>query len=302
MSFRQIAKLTGHNAAIFALAQGTDERHFLSAAGDGWIVQWNLENPDPGRLLAKVDVQVFSLCFLKSENKIVAGDMNGGIHWIDLANPTSTKNIAHHKKGVYAIAEVNGQVLTVGGEGRLTRWSVEGLRSLESYHLSNEALRCIDFCKKNNELAIGSSDHSIYLLDATTLELRQVLKQAHGNSVFALRYSPAGELLLSGGRDARLNAWSVENGYEKVYSEPAHWYTINHIAFHPAGRLFATASRDKTLKIWDVADFTLKKVLEGFRDKGHFHSVNRLLWMDWHETLVSCGDDRCVILWEPVQG
>ena len=66
MRIHKIAKLTGHNAAIFALSPGKDEQHFLSAAGDGWIVQWDFENPDPGRLLAKVETQVFSLCLLKT--------------------------------------------------------------------------------------------------------------------------------------------------------------------------------------------------------------------------------------------
>lgn len=298
MLIRQIAKLTGHNAAIFALAQGADDRHFLSAAGDGWIVQWDFGNPDPGRLLAKVDTQIFALHFLKNKNTVIAGDMNGGIHWVDLDNPAATKNIAHHKKGVFDIIEANEQIFTAGGDGKLTRWSVEETRSLESFHLSNQALRSIDFCEKRNELAVGSSDHSIYLLDATTLELRHALQDAHGSSVFSVRYNPGGRLLLSGGRDAYLNVWSLEDEYKKVYSEPAHWFTINHIAFHPEGHLFATASRDKTLKIWDATSFELLKVLEGARDGGHFNSVNRLLWSGWNNVLVSCSDDRSIILWE----
>ena len=298
MQIKKIAQLTGHNSGIYALSEGMDDHSFLSAAGDGWIVQWDLNDPEMGRLLAKVETQVFSLCFLKNENKIVVGNMDGGIHWVDLKNPDNTKNIAHHKKGTYAIKRVGEYLFTGGGEGKLTRWSIPGMRSIESYHLANQSLRCIVFSNKRNELAIGASDHSIYLLDVETLELKNRIEKAHTNSVFSLHYSPDEKQLISGGRDAMLNVWDLEKGFEKNSSQPAHWFTINSIAFHPQGHLFATGSRDKTIKIWDAKNYSLLKVLELNRDDGHLNSVNCLLWHPYDNTLISCSDDRTIILWK----
>ncbi|MBI5915236.1 MAG: WD40 repeat domain-containing protein [Bacteroidetes bacterium] len=297
MNIKKTAQLTGHNAAIFALAEGPDERQFFSGAGDGWVVQWDLDNPDLGKLVAKVEQQVFSLCFLKKQNALVAGDMNGGIHWIDVANPENTKNIAHHQRGVFDILAIGEHVFTVGGEGKITRWSADEGRALESYHLANQALRCIDFCEIRNEIAVGGSDNAICFLDAGTLELRHTLRQAHANSVFTVRYTPNGRHLLSGGRDAHLNVWDLDYDHHKFHTQPAHWYTINHLVFHPDGHLFATASRDKTLKIWDAANFELLKVLEGGRDGGHLNSVNRLLWSSHENLLVSASDDRTLVVW-----
>lgn len=297
MQIRKLAQLTGHNASIFTLAAGRDEQHFLSGAGDGWVAEWDFENPETGRLIAKVDTQIFSLLFLKKQNKLVVGNMNGGLHWVDLLDANLTKNIAHHQKGVFDIREINGQVFTLGGEGKISRWQPEECRSMESLHLSHQALRCMDICEKRNEIAIGSSDNNIYFLDAHTLELKQTIEAAHANSVFSLRYSPDVRYLLSGGRDAHLNVWDLEKNNEKIRSEPAHWYTINDIVFHPEGKYFATASRDKTLKIWDLENFQLLKVLEAARDGGHKNSVNKLLWANHGNTLLSCGDDRTIILW-----
>ncbi len=210
MAIQQLMKLTGHNASIFALSQGREDHYFLSAAGDGWIVQWDMRSLGPGQLVARVGVQVFVLHFLKKINVAVAGDMNGGMHWVSLGDPAASKDIAHHKKGVYALQEANDYLFSAGGDGRLTRWAAEEFRSLESFYISNRPIRCIDFCEKRNELALGCSDNSIYLLDATTMEIRREVENAHENSVFVVRYSPDGKLLLSGGRDARLNAWSLE--------------------------------------------------------------------------------------------
>ena len=188
-------------------------------------------------------------------------------------------------------------VFTVGGGGKLTRWSAKERRSLESYHLANQSLRSVVFCEKRNELAIGASDHSIYILDAESLALKHRIERAHNNSVFALRFSPNGNLLFSGGRDAHLKVWNFDKNFGLVESLPAHLFTINDIVFHPRGHLFATASRDKTIKIWDAEKMQLLKVIEGLRDKGHFNSVNRLLWTDYEETLISASDDRSLILW-----
>lgn len=296
MQVKKAAQLTGHNAAIFALVGGPDERHVFTGAGDAWVVQWNLDEPDLGKLVAKVEAQVFALCFLQDAQKIVAGNMNGGLHWIDLADPAATKNIAHHQRGVYDIKATVAELFTAGGDGRLSRWSVQEMRSTESYHLANQSLRCIEHSSSRNELAVGGSDGAIYLLDAESLELRQTIRQAHGSSVFCLRYSPEARYLLSGGRDAHLNIWDLANDFKCISSQPAHLFTINSISFSPDGQFFATGSRDKTVKIWDTHNFELQKVLEGGRDGGHFNSVNKVLWLS--SGLLSCSDDRTVIRWQ----
>lgn len=287
---------TGHRAAVYALAHGMTDRHVLSAGGDGWIVSWNLDDPETGRVVASAETQVFSLISFPDKNRIVAGTMQGGLHWIDLAQPEKTRNIQHHTKGVFDLQAHGPWLFSAGGDGVLTRWSLEESRSVESFHLSNKALRSIAVAPTRNELTVGASDGSIYFLDLDTLALKHTLTHAHTPTVFALCYTPDERRLLSGGRDAMLRAWNLEPaGPPKLHSEqPAHWFTINHIVRSPDGLRFATASRDKTIKIWETATLKLLRVLNPIRDGGHINSVNRLLWLPG--TLVSCSDDRTVKL------
>lgn len=294
--FSRFHTCTGHRAALYALAPGQDARHFLSAGGDGWIVEWNLNDLETGRLLATVNGQVFALCVLP-DGRICAGDMNGSLYWIDRAAPDHTRHIQFHKKGVYALLAPGEQLLSGGGDGLLTRWDTQTLRPLESRQLSNKALRCIAWSPDRLELAVGAADGHIYLLDALSLDVRRILQNAHTNSVFSLRYRPDGQLLLSGGRDARLQAWSPDSG-ECLYDQPAHWYTINDIVFSPDGRLFATASRDKTIRIWDADPIRLLQTLDTLRAGCHVNSVNRLMWLP--DCLLSASDDRSVMAWRCV--
>lgn len=286
---------TGHRAAIYALAPGRDERHVYSAGSDGWIVEWNLDDSETGRVAANAETQVFSLCSFPEQQLVVAGNMNGGVHWIDLAHPDRTRNVQHHKKGVYDLQAWQGWLFSAGGEGMLSRWSVAERRAHDSLHLSNQALRAIAISEMRHEMAVGASDGAIYFLDPGTLEIKNSLPNAHGNSVFTVAYSPDQRFLLSGGRDAMLRVWDLENGPALMSEQPAHWFTLNHLVFSPDGRYFATASRDKTIKIWDAATFQLLKVLETIRDQGHLNSVNRLLWTP--DYLISASDDRSLILW-----
>lgn len=294
----QIARLGGHNAAIFALTTYSDPRYFLSAAGDGWVVKWDLDDPDPGRLIAKVDTQIFSLCYLPEQDRVVAGNMNGGVHWIDLQNPEQTRNIAHHQKGVFAIEKLDQSVFTAGGQGLLTRWSITDTRTEESIKLTNQSLRSLAIHPGKNQLAVGASDNSIYLLKLPDLQLIHTIRNAHENSVFSLQYSPDGRYLLSGSRDAHFKVWDIWEGFQELIAKPAHWFTINAIAYHPEGHLLATASRDKTIKIWDAENFELLKVIETIRDNGHVNSVNTLLWTTYKNQLLSASDDRTIGIWE----
>lgn len=293
-------QLTGHNASIFALApaDAAGERWY-SGAGEGWVVEWNFETPDPGKLAAKVETQIFSLLTVVENEWVAVGNMNGGVHWVNLKNPEATKNIAHHDRGVFAFAKYENALFSCGGEGMLTRWSIERQSAVESIHLSNRSLRCIALHPSEPILAVGASDGAIYLLDRDTFEVLRHW-QAHEPSVFALNFLGDGTTLISGGRDAHFRVWETATG-APLHASPAHLYTINDIVSSPCGKWFATGSRDKTIKIWNAKTYELVKVLEMIRDEGHLNSVNALLWAK-NGTLVSAGDDRSIILWETNAG
>jgi WD40 repeat protein len=298
LNIRKIAQLTGHKASIFALAATENAQYFLSGGGDGWIVRWDLQNPEMGKLLAKAEGNIYSLCQLIEEDLIVAGNMEGGVHWIDLKDSENNRDILHHKKGVYDIRKVGAHLITLGGSGLLTKWSISERRTLESLQISNQSLRSSAYFAPRNELAIAASDNNIYILDATSWQIKKTISGAHDNSVFSVQFSLKGDRLWSGGRDAHLRVWSVEQDFEPVFSVPGHWYTINALALHPEGKWLATASRDKTIKIWDAETFELLKVIETIRDGGHINSVNALYWSSYNNYLISCSDDRSIIVWQ----
>jgi WD40 repeat protein len=298
MEVKKIATLTGHNASVFKVIEGKTPQHLLSADGAGWIVEWDLADPEIGRLIAKAEGNIFALAFLKEKNILLAGTMYGGVHWLNLNDTSLNKSIAQHEKGVFGIEIVENDVFTIGGEGTITRWSSATQRTVESHQLSQQPLRAIAYSAVRDELAIASSDRTIYFLDRK-LNLKRKIHQAHHHSVFSVCYSPDGKLLWSGGRDAHLNIWNIENDeIQLVSSQPAHFFTINAIAYSLDQTYVITGSRDKTIKIWDAATFELLKVVDTLRNGGHINSVNSLLASPYNNYIVSGSDDRRVMVWE----
>ena len=296
MKIEKIAALTGHNAPIYALATGRDDRHFYSAGGDGWVVEWSLDSPELGRVVAEVGLPVFSLFFFKKENLLVAGDQNGGVRFIPLENPAAQRHILHHKKGIFDIQFFDNQLFTLGGDGYLTRWDWASRRPLESIRIAPKSLRCAIFLEKRREIVVGASDGNLYFLDGDGLFLKNKIDAAHDPAVFCGVSFEEKNQLITGGRDAHLRFWELGNDPILMKTDlPAHLFTINHVVF--VENWLVTASRDRTLKIWDPATGELLKVVDTLRHGGHLRSVNRLLALPGGE-LVSAGDDRQGIIWQ----
>ncbi len=288
--------LTGHSGSIYTILQGEDNNTFFSAGSEGIVVKWNLNDPANPIACAKVKGHIFALLFLPDKNHLVVGAMDGSLYVIDLSSKKEIHHIAFHQQSVFDIRFFDSKIFVCSKDGVLSIWDT-AYRLLTSIKISMEALRQIDFNHLHNEIAIGASDHNIYILNSTDFSLKKILN-GPTNSVFSVCYSPDGKYLLTGSRDARLYIWNVNDNYSLLQQIPAHLYTINHIVYICNNNLFATASRDKTIKLWDAKTFELKRVIDKEKDNGHINSVNKLSWSEKNRLLLSTGDDRSIMAWD----
>lgn len=286
---------TGHRDCIYAMGEGLRPGTFITGGADGWVVEWDWQNPGDGRLLVQANTPLYSFLLLKENQILLCGTRAGNLHVVDMAEGKETRNMEAHSAGVFDMLQLDeNRLVTAGGEGVVKIWD-RGLTLLNEINASAKSARVLALHPTKPEMAVGYSDHRIRVFDTGTFDLLTEI-QGHTNSVFALAYSPDGKYLLSGGRDAVLKIWDA-NSYQPVQTISAHWYHINSIRYSPSGRWFATASMDKTVKIWDAENFELLKVLDKLKNDGHTTSVNKILWADDYR-LISCSDDRTAVLWE----
>ncbi|MCU0433769.1 MAG: WD40 repeat domain-containing protein [Bacteroidia bacterium] len=294
---RKRYSLTGHSGAVYALTQGFTPGQILSGSSDRFIASWNMETGAQDGFTAQLPAPVYSLLNLREKQLLLAGTGAGSVHFIDTEKRSEIKILQLHTAAVFDLlaAPAHGLFFSAGGDGQLAVGDVDTLELLKIRKLCTGKVRGLALHPQGNLLAVASGDGNVRIFELPAVT-EIACFAAHAQSANCVSWAPDGSFLLSGGKDAHLNVWN-EN-FERIESIPAHNYAIYSIAWSPDGNYFATGSRDKTVKIWDPATRNIIVRLNRERFNGHHNSVNRLLWTDYHDLLISTGDDRALLAWE----
>jgi WD40 repeat protein len=293
---KKLATMTGHADSLYALAPAHATDCFYSAGNDGMVVQWHKNHPEQGHLIARVSGTIYALCSLPNEQALIVGQNNQGVYRIQEDTRQVSASAAVTTAAIFDITCQNERLYVATGSGELIVLTADRLQTIGKWQISVKSLRCLALHPSLPHLAVGTSDHHIYVLNSHTMQ--PIAKLAgHTNSVFSLTYSPCGRYLLSGSRDAHLRIWDIAADYALVQSIVAHMYTINHIVYSPDNQWFITCSKDKSIKLWEAATFILRKVIDRARHAGHGTSINKLLWLN-NRQFVAASDDRSLSVWE----
>lgn len=293
------SRFSGHQGPVYALEKIND-KNFLSAGGDKIVVEWDINNPEAGKVFCKANDIIYSILYLKLNQFILVGQAAGGIHVIDPDSKKEVRLLQYHKSGVFAMTTVidHSLLVSLGGDGLVNVIDLANFELTRSFFIGEFKLRSIAVHPDKSEMAIGCGDGNIIIFSLPSFDIKKKwLAHREKFSVNAVCYSPDGRFLLSGSRDAHLNIFDIKNDYTAQQAIPAHNYAIYKILFSPDGKMIATASRDKTVKIWDTENVKIIQRLDLEKSGGHKNSVNTLIWLD-HSTLLSAGDDRSIISWK----
>ncbi len=296
VSVQNKAVFTGHRDCIYSLSNSLTENLFYSAAGDGMIVRWDINNPENGELIVSVPNSVYAIRQVPGQNHFLIGQNFEGIHLVDVDTKSQIRSLKITDSQIFDIQLFENLVFIACGDGEVIIMDVLTFRKIHTIKPSDKSARTIAINPLVREFVVGFSDHYIRVYSLVDFSLQKEWK-AHSNSVFTLQFTPDFKCLVSGSRDARIKVWDCWNHYVLHQEIVAHMYAINSIDFSPDGKYFATASMDKSVKIWDAKQWQLLKVLDKSRHGGHSTSVNKLIWLS-NTQLVSASDDKKAILWE----
>ena len=293
----KLFSLDGHKDCVYSLVSGPTSNIFYSAAGDGMVVEWDLNEPENGQLIARMKNSVYALNYRSDENVLLAGQNYEGVHFIDISSMKDEGSIQIPKTQIFDIKSYKDKVFIGTSEGILYVLDFESRAWIKKIKLSDKSIRTIAINERFGDLALGLSDNTIRILDLDDLSPKYLIN-AHKLSVFSLVYDPITNNLISGSRDAHLKIWSSIDQYKLQDSLVAHMHAINSISIHPDGNYFVTGSMDKSIKVWDLQSFKLLKVIDRSRHAGHATSVNKVLWTNFNNQILSCSDDQKISVWD----
>jgi WD40 repeat protein len=291
--------LTGHQAAVYALVAGADEKLIYSGSSDKMIARWNIAEKKADNFAASMPTSVYQLLYDVAYNRLYVGSGVGAVHVIDLNEKKEIKNlILHPNAAIFDLIKADkfNLIITAAADGSVVAFDENNFELIARNKLCEQKIRSLFFIESSQVLLAACGDGYIRVLELPTLK---VVNQfyAHDLSANKVIKHPIKDMILSGGRDAHLNImeWPSCKIMEKI---PAHNFAIYDIVFHPENSLFATASRDKNIKIWDANSLQFLYRIDKEKNEGHINSVNKLLWSKYENTLVSTGDDRSMMGWQ----
>lgn len=288
--------LAGHKDSVYTL-EGVSDSQFVSGAGDGMIVLWDLNKPMDGHLIAKLENSIYAIHQESERGHLLVGHNYDGVHVIDWESQKELGSLNFTQAAIFSINSLKGFAFVGTGDGEVVVININELKIIHRITLSDQRVRSIAINPISSEIAIGYSDAVIRVLDLMNYKLLYELT-AHAKSIFKLQYSPDFSRLISTSRDAHFKVWNANENYSFQEDIVAHMYTINDITYNSQGTLFATCSMDKSIKIWDASSYKLLKVIDKARHAGHGTSVNKLWWNNTNDQLVSASDDRSISVWD----
>jgi WD40 repeat protein len=297
INVQKLYTLDGHQDCVYTMESGGESHIFYSAGGDGMVVRWDLTNPENGQLIAKMKNSVYALHYLSKDNLLIAGQNFVGIHLIDLTDNKEVASLKLDNTQIFDIKSYGDTVFVGTGNGILFIIDVVSLTVKQKIKAGNKSIRSLAVNTQLGEMSMGMSDNTIRILDLDGYKQKYSVK-AHILSVFSVAYNPADSHLISVSRDAHLKSWNSFDHYAPEQSVPAHMFAINSISLSPDAKYFVTGSMDKSVKVWETGTFRLLKVIDKSRHAGHASSVNKVLWTNYKNLVLSCSDDKKISVWD----
>ncbi len=202
-------------------------------------------------------VVITALAFSPQGAWLAAADKQGTVYLYDGQGAALLSAFAPHKQAVvFAAFLPGGELLTASADGTvavshpLPQWTL--VRRLQG--LADRVL-ALDFSPDGKLLATGSGEPSrsgqlrIYNVENGDVVLD--LPEAHTDSIFAVAFSPQGDMVATAGADKFARVFKLPEGKEYRRFE-GHTHHVQGVAWRYDGEVLATCGADMAVKVWDV--------------------------------------------------
>jgi WD40 repeat protein len=258
--------LTGHTAAVLALAADPAGRLLVSGSLDKSVRGWN---PATGKEVWKWDGRsaVVGVAVRPDGKRVAVGTADGFLTVLSLddGKPAVVAAVSAHGAGCPAVSyhPDGGKLATGGGDGVVRVWAapdaggptpVARLDPPPPARAGGSpapppAVSGVAYSPDGKRIAAVGADRLVRLWEPTGGEVRSL--RGPTDWVTAVAFAPDGRTVYAAGADAAVRAFILAPA--AVGGPVGHGRPVRAVAVSPDGKLLATAADDRTVKVWELA-------------------------------------------------
>jgi hypothetical protein len=202
-------ELKGHSGPVKSLIFSFDGKYLYSASLDGKVLKWDIATRSSTTVSGSM-MQVTSID-LSTDNKYIAGVSNDGK--VTVWNPDVTSDNFRIESPGRVIKTVkfkpDENMLAIGySDGYVDFWDIKTRKKVSEIKAHNSEVLTIRFNKKLSQMATAGNDKSIRLWDMSEPTNLPISFNDNEGLVFAIEFSPDGQVMVSGTSEGKNNLMS----------------------------------------------------------------------------------------------
>ncbi|MEB3180844.1 MAG: AAA-like domain-containing protein [Nostocaceae cyanobacterium] len=204
---RQIAKLVGHKAGIYALGISPDGKTIASAGDDKTIKLRSID----GKLLHTIvahNERIWKLAFSPQGNVLASASEDGTVKlWTPDGKPIAT--LDPHQGAVWGVAfsPQTDIIASVSRDDTIKLWRLDGTL-IKTIVADSRGLTRVAFSRDGRTIATAGVDNTVKLWSLEGKLLTTL--SGHRGMVISLAFTPNGNYLVSGGDDSTVMLWDIK--------------------------------------------------------------------------------------------
>lgn len=306
-SGQSVQVLRGHNDAVMGVDFSPDGHLLATSSYDRRIVLWQVANGEQLRVLTGHQSIVLGLRFGADGRTLYSASRDNTLRAWDVASGATLRVFQGHEAGVWSVALSPTWAYTAANDGMLRRWPLAAASQAPGAAgvwatVGDEAATSAAIAPDGRWAVVGMEDGTLRLHALPGGEVLEEVKEAHGNQVRRIVFSPDGRTLATGSDDRTAKLWAVEPAtsgpagnaprLKLLHTLKQHSRSVHAVTFSPDGQRLATASYDGQIGLFDVTTGQNMRWLK------HLPEANSVSFDGTGRWLLTSGDDRVLRLWD----
>ncbi len=251
---RDVKRLVGHTASVWAVGLNADGTRAISGSVDGTARVWDVTS---GRELSKLSGHlslVSAVALTADGTKAITGGYDGAVVWWDAVKGTEVRRLEGLElKAVHAVALLPARKLAaIAADRQLILWNFSTGEVRAKWEAHSASVTAVSFAEDGTLILSGGDDGRVKVWDATGKLLAEL--KGHDGGVRSVAMLNGGRWATTASGDGTVKLWDVPAKTD-VATFRKHTSPAVAAAFTPSGTKTVSLDAKLGTLLWDVTKF-----------------------------------------------